>query len=110
MRHFVVAIIAATAIAAAQTPPPTPVFEVVSVKPNKSSDGRVLIGFQPGGRFTATGVTLRMLIANAYGTPQPLPNFRIIGGPGWLNSDRYDIVAKAEGDVAPRPQVCRGGP
>jgi uncharacterized protein (TIGR03435 family) len=80
-----------------------PVFEVVSIKPNKSGDGRMLIGFQPGGRFTATGITLRMLIGIAYGTPQPLPNFRIIGGPSWMNSDRYDIVAKAEGDVPPGP-------
>ena len=80
-----------------------PVFEVVSIKPNKSGDGRMLIGFQPGGRFTATGITLRMLIGIAYGTPQPLPNFRIIGGPSWMNSDRFDIVAKAEGDVPPGP-------
>ena len=81
----------------------SPTFEVASIKPNKSGDGRVLIGFQPGGRFTATGITLRMLIAIAYGTPQPLPNFRIIGGPGWIDSDRFDIVAKAEGDVPPGP-------
>jgi uncharacterized protein (TIGR03435 family) len=103
MRYFIVAIIAAAAAAAAQTPQPAPAFEVVSIKPNKSGDGRTLMGFPPGGRFTATGVTLRMLIANAYGTPQPLPNFRIIGGPGWINRDRFDIEAKAEGDVGPGP-------
>jgi uncharacterized protein (TIGR03435 family) len=80
------------------------VFEVVSIKSNKSGDGRVGIGFQPGGRFTATGITLRMLIATAYGTPQPLPNFRIIGGPDWIGSDRFDVVAKAEGDVPPGPK------
>ena len=80
-----------------------PVFEVASIKPNKSGDGRMLIGFQPGGRFSATGITLRMLIGIAYGSPQPLPNFRIIGGPSWINSDRFDIVAKAEGDVPPGP-------
>ena len=103
MRHFIVAIVAATAVAAAQTPSPAPAFEVASIKPNKSGDGRIAIAFQPGGRFTATGVTLRMLIANAYGTGQPLPTSRIIGGPGWINSDRFDIVAKAEGDVPPGP-------
>ena len=65
MRHFIVAIVAATAVAAAQTPSPAPTFEVASIKPNKSGDGRIAIAFQPGGRFTATGVTLRMLIADA---------------------------------------------
>jgi len=104
MRHFIFAIIAATAAPAAQTPPPAPVFEVASIKPNKSSDGRFSIGFQPGGRFTATGMPLRQLIAIAYGSAgQQLPTFRIIGGPGWMNSDRFDIVAKAEGDIAPGP-------
>src|SRR4029077_10072718 len=104
MRHLLVAIVAATAAAAAQTPPPAPAFEVASIKPNKSGDGRFSIGLQPGGRFMATGVPVRQLIAFAYGIPgQQLPAFRIIGGPGWMNSDRFDIVAKAEGDVAPGP-------
>ena len=59
MRHFIFAIIAATAAAAAQTPPPAPVFEVASIKPNKSGDGRFSIGMQPGGRFMATGMPVR---------------------------------------------------
>jgi len=102
MRHLIVAILAATAAAAAQTPPPAPAFEVASIKPNKSGDGRFGIGMQPGGRFAATGIPLRQLIAMAYGSPgQPLPAFRIIGGPAWMNSDRFDIVAKAEGDIQP---------
>jgi uncharacterized protein (TIGR03435 family) len=60
---------------------------------------------QPGGRFTATGVTLRMLIGIAYGTPQPLPNSQMLGGPKWIESDRFDVVAKAEGDVQPGPEA-----
>jgi uncharacterized protein (TIGR03435 family) len=71
---------------------PLPQFEVASIKPNKSGDGRVLLGIQPGGRFTATNVTLRMLIRNAY----QLQDFQITGGPGWLAEDHFDIVAKAE--------------
>jgi uncharacterized protein (TIGR03435 family) len=67
-------------------------FEVASVKPNKSGDNRVTINAQPGGRFTASNVTLKMLIRNAY----QLQDFQIVGGPDWLNSDRFDIVAKAE--------------
>jgi uncharacterized protein (TIGR03435 family) len=88
---------------AAQTPAPdasAPAFEVASIKQNKSGDGRVLLGF-PGGRFTATNVPLRALIATAYGTPQALPNFRILGGPSWMDSDRFDIIAKVPGDIQP---------
>jgi uncharacterized protein (TIGR03435 family) len=88
---------------AAQAPVVPPQFEVASVKPNKSGGGPMRIGFQPGGRFTATNVPVRDLISLAYGQPQPLPSFQIIGGPGWLASDRFDIVAKAEGDVQPGP-------
>ena len=89
---------------AAQTPAPTatpPAFEVASIKQNKSGDGRVLLGNPPGGRFTATNVPLRALISFAYGTPQPLPNFRIIGGPAWIDSDRFDINAKASAEFQP---------
>ena len=68
-------------------------FEVASIKPNKSNDGRVMIGVQPGGRFTATNVTLKMLIRNAY----QLQDFQIAGGPDWMSSDHFDVVAKAEG-------------
>jgi uncharacterized protein (TIGR03435 family) len=84
----------------------SPAFEVASVKPNKSNDGRMTIGFQPGGRFNAVGLTLKALIAMAYGggaAGQPLANFQIIGGPDWIDRDRFDIVAKAEGDVPPGP-------
>ena len=69
-----------------------PQFEVASIKPNKSGENRVMLGIQPGGRFTATNVTLRMLIRNAY----QLQEFQITGGPSWIADDRFDIVAKAE--------------
>jgi uncharacterized protein (TIGR03435 family) len=72
---------------------PSPQFEVASIKPNKSGDRRVMIGVQPGGRFTATNVTLKMLIRNAY----QLQDFQIDGGPDWMESDHFDVVAKAEG-------------
>ena len=42
-------------------------FEVASVKPNKSGEPRVMIRTEPGGRFTATDASLRVLIRNAYG-------------------------------------------
>src|SRR5262245_1148504 len=71
-------------------------FEVASVKPNKSEDNFSLL-FLPGGRFTATNVPLRMIIATAYGSPL-LRDFQIAGEPSWVNSDRFDITAKAAAD------------
>jgi uncharacterized protein (TIGR03435 family) len=74
--------------------PPQPQFEVASIKPNKSGDGRVMIGVQPGGRFTATNVPLKFLIRQAY----QLQDFQIVGGPDWITSDRFDVIAKSEAD------------
>jgi uncharacterized protein (TIGR03435 family) len=71
---------------------PSKTFAVSTVKPNESSDNRVMLQVRPGGRFTATGVTLKLLIAEAY----DVRDFQIAGGPGWINTDRWDIVAKAE--------------
>src|SRR5437867_589135 len=90
-----------------QTPPTGPAFEVASIKPNNSGDGRVMLQQQPGGRFTATNVPLRLLIRNAY----QLQDFQIVGGPSWISSERYDIVAKAEDGTPPEtPSLDRTGP
>jgi bla regulator protein blaR1 len=67
-------------------------FEVASVKPNVSGTVKTLIQPQPGGRFTATNVTLRQLIQHAY----QLQDFQVSGGPAWLARDHFDIVAKAD--------------
>ena len=104
--HFVIhvkrsgttALLAVVAVAAlaAQTPPGAPAFEVASIKPNNSGDGRVMMQNQPG-RFIATNITLRMLIRNAY----QLQDFQISGGPGWMTSDHFDINAKIPDGMAP---------
>ena len=77
--------------ARAQAAAGSPAFEVASVRPNKSGDGRVMLGVQPGGRFTATNVPLKMLLRQAYN----VQDFQVVGGPEWLGSDRFDVVAKA---------------
>lgn len=84
---------------------PGPTFEVASIKPNKSGDGRIGIMMAPGGRFTATGVTAGMLITQAYrlqgGRGFGGNNSLLLNAPDWVNRDRFDIVAKAEGNVVP---------
>jgi uncharacterized protein (TIGR03435 family) len=89
-------VMVAGALTAAQTPA-GPAFEVASVKPNTSGDGRVMMAFQPGGRFTATGVTLQMLMRNAY----RLQDYQLIGAPDWMRSERFDVSAKGDGAVGP---------
>ena len=67
-------------------------FEVASIKPSGSDDHRSMIQIQPGGGFRAVGATLKMLVTLAY----DVRDFQISGGPGWISSERYDIMAKSE--------------
>jgi uncharacterized protein (TIGR03435 family) len=78
--------------------PDQPRFDVVSIKENKTNDGIVSIQTQKG-RYMARGFTLSALIRNAYRVQE----FQIIGGPEWINTERFDVEATfAEADA---PQV-----
>lgn len=79
---------------------PKPSFEVASVKPNKSGEPGMSITTQPGGRYVATNVPVAMLIRNAY----ELQASQLVGVPDWAASERFDITAKAEHDIAPTNQ------
>ena len=78
---------------------PRPKFEVASVKP--SSEQRFM-AVRPlrGGRLAATA-TVRMHIINAFG----LAPYQVVGGPAWIDSDRYAIDAKAEKSDASRADL-----
>jgi uncharacterized protein (TIGR03435 family) len=81
-----------TCILRAQSLPPNlPSFEVATIKPTDPSFGGILMRLT-GGKFFATGFTLKDLIAFAYA----VDNSEIDGGPKWLASDRYDIPGKPE--------------
>ena len=69
-----------------------PAFEVASIKPRPSTPGpfRSSSSIEAGG-INFTNVNLKGCIRSAYGVQ---PN-RISGGPEWIASERYDIVAKA---------------
>jgi uncharacterized protein (TIGR03435 family) len=96
--------------AASQTPAQKPSFEVASIKLNTSGDDRVSVDAAMG-RFAATNVSLRILVRYAYDRRLPEDEMRraaflfsstaalqIIGGPGWMNNDRFDIEAKPPQD------------
>ena len=76
-------------------------FEVASVKANKSGDNNGMLRAMPGGRVVATNMPVRPLITFAY----MVAGYQLIGGPGWLASDRYDLIAKMEGNADTTPAV-----
>ena len=85
----------------AQTAAPRPkfdAFDVATIKPvdPDAKAGRYII-MQGTNRFVEKAYTLKLLIAAAY----DLNPRTISGGPGWIESDHYDIVAVTPGEVRP---------
>ncbi len=87
-------------------PPPTgastPSFEVATIKPTAldAKAGRY-ITMQGTNHFIAKYYTLKLMIAAAYDLSPKV----ISGGPGWIDSDHFDIVALTPGDARPsRPE------
>lgn len=90
----------------------TPRFEVTSVKPCEGAlppGGRSGGGNISPGRLTVDCQTVKGLITTAYvlfanGQHQPSSYLKLLpveGGPGWINSERYSINAKAEDAASP---------
>jgi len=67
-------------------------FEVASVRP--SDPANPISIRRSGDRLTTTSTSLQFLITWAY----DIRDDRLFGKPGWLDSVRYDIVAKASPD------------
>jgi uncharacterized protein (TIGR03435 family) len=77
-----------------------PAFEAAAIKRNVSgstfSGNRTL----PGGRIIMDNQRLRQVIRNAYGSS----DLEVIGGPNWIDDERWNIVAAAgstpaDGDI-----------
>jgi uncharacterized protein (TIGR03435 family) len=69
---------------------PSQTLEVASVKPSRNTTAESNLD-SVRGRLTATNITVRELIRLAYG----VKDYQIAHAPGWLDSERFDIVAKA---------------
>ena len=77
-------------------------FEVTSVK--RVTDPTVQIGARSisGGRLAAV-FTVRTLVQLAYGYPDTLRDAQLVGGPSWINTDRFEINATFDGPIAIAP-------
>jgi uncharacterized protein (TIGR03435 family) len=68
-------------------------FDVASVKPTPPEERGGIVHQPPGGQsYEAIGAPLRMIMTVAY----TVTDRQISGGPDWINSDRWNIQAKAE--------------
>ncbi len=96
---FLALLLAGAPTARAQSPElDGPAFEAATVRPNASGETRRQIEVLPGGRFNAINMTLWQMLSIAYPIDGRFRDeINLIGGPGWIDSDRFDIVAKAEG-------------
>ena len=86
-------ILIAAALLFAQAPEATR-FEVASIKRNRSADDG-MAGAPTPDTYRRTNATLRNVIIEAY-SQRFLP-FEVIGGPEWLDRDKFDVVAKTDG-------------
>jgi uncharacterized protein (TIGR03435 family) len=110
MKESSLALVAAVALTAvslhAQTSQQKPSFEVISIKPVApvpTSPFR-LGEFALNDRYMMDGATLRMLLQTAFrssGNTSLSAPMQIIGAPDWIESEHWEVEAKAD---------CRGGP
>ena len=103
VRGFLIAMMAVVACGsprqATTARPAFQAFEVATVKPvdpDHPEAGRYY-RMESAERFVAVNYTLKLLIAAAY----DLNPKTISGGPSWVDSAKYDVVAKTPGGVRP---------
>ncbi len=80
---------------------PAQISYVASIKPNHAADARTFSEYLPGGRLTATAITVAQLLRIAYRV-QP---YQLAGAPGWISTERFDIEAKADNTPPPSQQA-----
>lgn len=79
------------------------VAALIVVKPNKSGTPGSRFSVPLRGRLVASNVTISELIAAAHGGVFPLRDDQIVGGPGWLRVERFDVEAKLDGGDETKP-------
>jgi uncharacterized protein (TIGR03435 family) len=89
----------------AQSPAPRPEFEVASIKLGAGPGKPQFFGSRSPGTLIAQNINLRFIIRVAYG----VRSFEVLGGPGWIDSDTFDITAKTktadDGAKTPPPRI-----
>ena len=74
-----------------------PTFEAASLKRNTSLNDYGGGGPRPGGRYRLTNMPARSMISVAWS----IPTNRVLGGPGWVAVDRFDLDATMKETATP---------
>ena len=93
MLRYYVTLLLPLSLLAQPAPDPNAKFEVASIKRCESDGKSGGLSATPG-RLTARCMSVKFLIQLTY-APSPDAAVPISGGPGWIESDTYDIEAKA---------------
>src|ERR1700728_3334550 len=100
MRRIIAGLIVFAGVAFAQSSR----FEVASIKTSSpDAPGSSILTDKVGG-LNAENMPLRALITMAYG----IRDFQLSGGPGWVGTDRYDVMAKP-GQTEGAPGIVGSG-
>ncbi len=96
-RLAVVSALAATGMLAQSARPTFDSFDVATIKATPPDWGKNRYLRMEGAQFVGKNQTVNNLIEGSYNlTPQA-----VSGGPGWVDSDPYDILAKPPGGIRP---------
>jgi uncharacterized protein (TIGR03435 family) len=76
---------------------PLPSFEVATIKPAQNTAQ----GFSrpPQNIFRLTNVTARDLVRTAYGLPPGPATLRVLAGPGWIDTNHYNVEGKVPDEL-----------
>ncbi len=89
MRSAIVTALLISPVLYAQTGEQKPIFAAASIKLDPKADGE---DSEPGPGLLRAQMTLARFVAMAY----EVKPFQVTGGPNWIDSEHYDILAKLE--------------
>ncbi len=85
-------------LAFSQPPEPSPKFEIADVHASaKTTNQFMRTGPVRGGRYEVKNANMVDLVRIAYGFAPD----KVLGGPSWLEMDRFDVIAKLPADTPP---------
>src|SRR5881628_2135725 len=81
----------------AQSKPPQPIFEFADVHPSPRTMNPFMRSVLRGGRYELLNANMVDLIRTAYSVDPE----KVVGGPHWVEFDRFDVIAPAPSNTPP---------